>query len=80
MSGIAEIAMRKGSAIGKSQTAGEIAALEKAVEELKTFYEAAEELVPYYELPLHKRIVTIDPQPVADINEGTISKLKALLE
>ena len=78
--GIAEIAMRKGSAIGKSQTAGEIAALEKAVEELKTFYEAAEELVPYYELPLHKRIVTIDPQPVADINEGTISKLKALLE
>lgn len=77
---MSEVAMRKGSAIGKSQTPGEIAALEKAVAELKTFYEATEELVPYYDLPLHKRIVTIDPQPAADINDGTISKLKALLE
>lgn len=76
----AEQAMRKSQPKGPAQNAGTDAALEASCTELNEFYKETEMFVPYYDLPLHKRIVTMDPLPAVDINEATIQKLKKLLE
>ena len=76
----AEQVMRKSQPKGPAQNAGTDAALEASCTELNEFYKATEMFVPYYDLPLHKRIVTMDPLPAVDINEATIQKLKKLLE
>ena len=76
----AEKSLRQTAAQGAAQTPGEKAALEASVKELKEFYHETEKLIPFYELPVHKRIVTIEPVASADINDATIQKLKALLK